>query len=274
MNSASLQDRLYDALAGRATTRNAALWVRNVSTQVLAHRLAPTIDPDYNGEALLQRELAPGLHTVIDVGANRGEWTVDLLEAASAVERVLCYEPGSSALKVLRGRLDSDSRVEIVAAAVSDVAGELDFFDEPDAGETSSLIRSHSNTAASRRRVEVVTLDEEIEKRGIDRVDLLKIDAEGMDLHVLRGASRTLAGHRIAVAQFEYNAPWAAVGSTLAAAFQLLRGHGYEVLALLPDGLHRHDPERTGELFVYSNFVALSPERMAMLREKVLPPAI
>src|SRR5271169_1647849 len=114
MNRATFQDRLYDGLAARPAARRGALWLRNVATQVLAHRLAPSIDPVRNGEALLIGELAPRLRIVLDVGANRGDWTRQLLEAAPAVEHVLCYEPGAAALEALHGRYDADTRVQIV----------------------------------------------------------------------------------------------------------------------------------------------------------------
>ncbi len=263
MNRATFQDRLYDGLAARPASRRAAQWLRNAATQVLAHRLAPSIDPEHNGEALLLRELAPRLKVVFDVGANRGDWTSHVLAIAPDIEKVLCYEPGASALAELQRRYADDPRVQITAAAVSDRPGEQEFFEEPNAGETSSLIASHSQDLATARAVRVVTIDEELDRLGIDRVDLLKVDAEGMDLHVLRGAASAFRDHRVAVAQFEYNAPWAAAGSTLAAAFGLLREHGYEVLALLPDGLHRHEPSDVGELFVYSNFVAFLPDVFA-----------
>jgi FkbM family methyltransferase len=274
VNLATVQDRLYDTLAKSSAGRRGALWVRNIATQVLAHRLAPTIDPDRNGEAMLQRDLAPSLRTVIDVGANRGEWTASVLANAVGLERVLCYEPSSTALAALSERFGADSRVEVVAAAVSDKPGEQDFFEEPQAGETSSLLGSHSNQHAQRRSVPVVTIDDEMSRCQLAHVDLLKIDAEGMDLHVLRGGQHALAEHRIGVAQFEYNAPWASAGSTLAAAFNLLNGHGYEVFALLPDGLRQFDPSRIGELFVYSNFVALSPDLMDRFRAGIGPPVL
>ena len=124
MNRATFQDRLYDGLAARPPSRRAARWLRNVATQVLAHRLAPSIDPEHNGEALLLRELAPRLKVVFDVGANRGDWTRYVLELAPAVERVFCYEPGAGALAELQRRYGEHPRVQIIAAAVSDRPGE------------------------------------------------------------------------------------------------------------------------------------------------------
>lgn len=266
MGFAQFQDGLYDWLAKSKLVRRSAVWVRDVAAQILAHRLAPTIDPDRNGEMLLQRELAAVLRVVIDVGANRGEWTAHLLDTAPEVERVICYEPALAALDLLQTRFASDQRVEVVAAAVGDVTDNLTLFEEPNAGETSSLVDCSSDQARP-RRVRVLTLDGEMSRLGIDHVDLLKVDAEGMDLHVLRGAERALSDHQIGVVQFEYGGTWAVAGSTLHAAFRFLHKHGYEVLALLPDGLYLFEPQRTGELFVYSNFVALSPEFSTPLQQ-------
>lgn len=271
---AELQNRLYDGLARSAAARRAALWLRNATTQMLAHRLAPSIDPDRNGEALLQRELAPGLRVVMDVGANRGEWTAGLLSCAPALERVICYEPALSALDLLRGRFASEDRVEIVDAAVADAAGRQDFFEEPEGGETSSLVDSFSNALARAREVRLVTIDDELDRLAIAQVDLLKVDAEGMDLHVLRGGERALRSHRIAAVQFEYGGAWAKAGSTLTGAFDLLRSHGYEVNVLLSDGLYRYEPMQTGELFVYANFVAHLPEGTANILRQAHSPAL
>jgi FkbM family methyltransferase len=259
MTSGELQNQLYDYLAQSRKVRGGALWIRNAALQVLAHRLAPTIDPSRNGELLLQRTLGSCLGIAIDVGANRGEWTGNLLESAPNVKRVICYEPSSAAQQVLNGRFRDEQRVQVVPAAVADDPGERTFFEEAAAGETSSLLQAQTTGCVRGCRVPVVTIDGELARLEIESVDLLKIDAEGMDFHVLRGAERTLREHRASVVQFEYGGGWAHAGSTLTAAFHFLAEREYTVFALLPDGLYRYDAGCTGELFVYSNFVAIAP---------------
>lgn len=101
---------------------------------------------------------------------------------------------------------------------------------------------------------------------------MLKIDAEGYDLHVLLGARGLLESRRIGVVQFEYNAPWARAGSTLSFAFQLLRGAGYRVFLLKAGGLYRFEPDRVGEYFHYSNFVALRLDVEAHILKGGTPP--
>jgi FkbM family methyltransferase len=246
-----LIDAGYRALARSDLAVRTALRTRNIANALIGHRLSDTILPERNGEVWLIRHLAPRCRVAIDVGANVGAWSACVLDAAPEV-RLIAYEPSTSACAAFRRR--HDDRVEFVEAAVADQPGELDFFEEPEAGETSSLVR---NARGRRRSVRVVTLDDELQRLDIDRVDLLKIDAEGYDLHVLRGARRALEAGRIAAVQFEYNASWAGAGSTLAAALALLEGAGFTVHLLRGGGLEPVDYDRYGEHFSYSNYVAL-----------------
>ncbi len=68
-------------------------------------------------------------------------------------------------------------------------------------------------------------MDSEIAKRKIEFVDLLKIDAEGFDFHVLRGSEDKLNNQKIDVIEFEYNSP---SGATLAGAYAFLQAKGYD----------------------------------------------
>jgi hypothetical protein len=155
---------------------------------------------------------------------------------------------------------DRSNRAEIIPAAVADKSGMMDFYMEASAGETSSLIRQHSNAQAKRVSVQVVTLDADLERRKIKFVDCLKIDAEGYDVHVLKGAENCLARKMIGIIQFEYNAPWAfSSSSTLIAALEYLKGCDYRVYLLKHNGLYNFDYDVYGEFFHYANFVAIAP---------------
>jgi methyltransferase FkbM-like protein len=148
---------------------------------------------------------------------------------------------------------------------VSGAVGEAPFFEEASAGMLSSLVRGFSRQSTAERTVALTTLDVEVQRRGLDYVDFVKIDAEGHDLHVLRGASELLSLHRIGVIQFEYHEPWVATTSTLGEAYALLSSFDYRVFLLKSDGLFTLDYERYKEYFGYSNFVAVAPERMPAL---------
>jgi FkbM family methyltransferase len=232
-------------------------------------------DPASNGEELLAGGIAPSVRAFIDVGANVGDWTSMLLGRALPHQpRGLLLEPSDSACKKLRERFELDTGIEIVEAAVSDIAGRAQFFEEPDGGLTSSLVAGFSSSAAKARSVPTTTLDREAEARGVESVDILKIDAEGWDLFVLRGARGLLSRQRVRIVQFEYNRAWRRAGATLSAAFLLLESYGYEVFLLRPQGLYRLDPEGLGEFFEYSNFVGIASPQMGLVHHLLKGPVL
>ena len=259
----------------RAGTR-LSMKLREQCNSIVGLRCQSGIVVERNGEAWLASQIAPMTRTVIDVGANVGEWTTMFAQRMLGAGHAILFEPNPEAAAKLRkiAMPNAELRVEIQEKAVADVAGTIDFFMEADFGETSSLVQCHSNSQARRIPVAVVTLDQEIAARGIHRIDMLKIDAEGYDLRVLLGARGLLEAQRIGAVQFEYNAPWATAGSTLSFAFQLLAGTGYRVFLLKAGGLYRFDPERVGEYFRYSNFVGLRSDMAASVLKGAMPPAI
>ncbi len=238
------------------------LKLRNQVSAVIAHGLNDGIDMQTNGQAWLVEQIAPDARFFIDVGANKGAWTAAFTKRARADVCGLMFEPSAEAAQHLVSHIVGQvglAQVELVKAAVSDRRGNLIFYEEPDCGETSSLVKAHSFERAVARSVEVTTLDDEIEQRLITHVDMLKIDTEGYDLHVIKGARRSIKLGLIDVVQFEYNSPWALANSTLCEALDIFRENQYSVFLLLARGLVQFDYDIYGEFYHYSNFVALSP---------------
>jgi FkbM family methyltransferase len=249
-----------------------ALLFRNQCNCVIAYHLGETADAHINGENWLTEIIAPTATTFIDVGANVGNWSDFFLSGMlnqSKQSKGLLFEPSLFAVSKLNQRFRHIENIEVIEAAVSDNVGEMPFFEEPNAGETSSLVGAHSNNQAKPTQVKVTTIDEEVAKRQLGFIDFLKVDTEGYDLHVLRGASALLKNHQVGIVQFEYNAPWALAGSTLAEAYKLLEGFDYKVFLLKSNGLHVLDYSRYGEFFSYSNFVAISPDKFPAMSKFV-----
>lgn len=243
---------------GRRTVIRAARYV------LLRARLDYPNNMSVNGEMSLQRwalALAPGgeVH-VADVGANVGRWSQSLLAAASAAGRAAdirlhAFEPDVHAYAGLERSLGTAPAM-LSTAALSDQPGESAFHVVAPGAGTNSLHRAHGAAAAT-ETVRTTTLDAYAAEAGIPCFALVKIDTEGHDLAVLRGARGLLAGHRIAVVQFEYNHRWVFARAFLRDAFDLLADHGYQVGKLTPMGVEFYpgwDPDL--ETFVEGNYVA------------------
>jgi FkbM family methyltransferase len=176
-----------------------------------------------NEQEFMRLVVRPGMHAV-DVGAHIGFHTAHLADLVDATGSVTAFEPLIEHARLLSGTIrarGSESRVRLVRAAAGEVRGTRTMVTEaPElapanayfqiaAGavvgahcpSTSSghpnpvegCVRPARDEGVTLRSVPVVTLDEAISNRPIG---FLKIDAEGAEALVLRGARRLLAADR------------------------------------------------------------------------------
>ncbi|MGL5807618.1 MAG: FkbM family methyltransferase [Xenococcaceae cyanobacterium] len=211
-----------------------------------------------NGEALLATTIAPHVNSFIDVGANKGEWVEIVLPNLKKVGSGLLYEPNSFAYAKLVDRFIHIEGLNIKNMALGENICEKIFYESRKASNLSSLV-SKNYADVIEKIVEVTTLDSESQKHGLTKIDFLKIDTEGYDLNVLKGAQGLLSQQNIGVLQFEYNRNWLDAGSTLYNAIKFLESLKYKVFLLKSDGLYQFRYEWYGEYYEYSNFVGISP---------------
>ncbi len=96
-----------------------------------------------------------------------------------------------------------------------------------------------------------------VHEAGWDRIGLVKIDAEGHDLAVLRGGERLFAWKRVSIVQFEYSIRWVDARCFLRDAFELLQPLGYLIGKLTSKGVEFYPAwEPAGETFIEGNYVA------------------
>jgi FkbM family methyltransferase len=179
-----------------------------------------------NGEHWLL-SLLPPAPFIMDVGFNRGGLFPGSTAAppAGADRRV---RTGGVHAARLRERVRRRASRRAAPVRVGNTRGEAEFHDSADGN--SSLVGEAQ--AADTYRVQRVTLDELACDRGWSGIDLLKIDAEGYDLHVLEGAEGLLERGAIAIFSFEYNAPWIASRRFLKDACTYLEGKPYRLFRL------------------------------------------
>src|SRR6266568_4869922 len=255
----SMLGRIHKILGESTLGTDIVVKIRNQCDAVVRARFSDGSNAELNGELLLISVVAPQARYFVDVGANVGAWALSFLEAMALNGSGLLFEPSPETASRARAALGSyTSRIEVVEAAVGEESGATRFYAEPQCGVTSSIVSGFSRKSAVAINVRVTTLDREFEARTVKYVDFLKVDAEGFDLKVLKGAKHALEEGRIGIVQFEYNAPWAITGSTLGEAMDFLGNCGYTVYLLKSDGLHRTNYRRYGEYFGYSNYVAVS----------------
>lgn len=204
-----------------------------------------------NGEQRFLRNLPIHSGVVFDVGANIGGWAEVLLEAHPAAQ-LHCFEPSSSAVAQLENALQG--RAELHQLALSDTDGTRPLLSE-EAGSPLASFYARTPEMTVVESVATRRLDAFCIEHGITRVALLKIDAEGHELAVLRGATGML--DQIDAIQFEYGGTAVDARVYLRDFFELLSDN-FELYRLWRFG-RIHAPKWTEllEFAVYQNWVAL-----------------
>jgi FkbM family methyltransferase len=143
--------------------------------------------------SLLKRQGFNPRH-VIDVGANHGNWTRTAARFFPDAQYTL-IEPQEALKKSVQDLVDSGFKIQWITAGAGDVPGLLAFtLSSRDDSSTFDLTEEEAKRAGLRQiLVEVKTLNEIVRSAGLP-ADMVKIDAEGLDLRVLAGASE-LFGH-------------------------------------------------------------------------------
>jgi FkbM family methyltransferase len=179
--------------------------------------------------------LRPGM-TVFDVGASFGLYTVAAARAVGRTGHVVAFEPAPRTAAALREHLAFNGVagvVEVLEVAATDRSGQAVFW-EQGTSYTASLQESVAREEARRYRapvssrvVRAVALDDVWRARRV-APDVVKVDVEGGEAAVLRGARDLLARRRGAVF-LEIHAGFAGAGPASAVFTELeTAGWGWE----------------------------------------------
>ena len=186
---------------------------------------------------VLQESLAPG-DVVVDVGANKGSYLYWLRRAVGPAGRVFAFEPQPG----LARYLESASRslgwdnVAVREIALSDSAGRRVLHVPGWENSPGASLEAPASASGDRDRqteVETDTLDHQLD--GAGRIAFLKVDVEGHELAVFRGAEKTLAASRPALL-FECEARHLS-GRSPHEVFAFLKSRGYRGQFFAPRGL-------------------------------------
>jgi FkbM family methyltransferase len=166
--------------------------------------------------------LAPD-SSCVDVGANVGD-VLEVIATVAPHARHVAYEPLPALADGLARRFPD---VVVRAVALADAPGDARFVHVPGAPALSGLRAVHgASHPVEALPVPVRTLDDDLPRDLAPR--FIKIDVEGAELQVLRGAARTLEEHRPLVA-FEHSGAAAAYGTTSEDVWRFLAARGMRV---------------------------------------------
>lgn len=131
--------------------------------------------------------------TVFDVGGNFGQSAL-LFHRWFPTARIVSFEPVPAIYAQMKERTLGYERIECVNVAVGASLGQIDIGIADAPGSHSALLTRPGTKTVN---ASLTTVDAVMEQRSIQTIDLLKIDVEGFEMQVLRGAVEALAAGRV-----------------------------------------------------------------------------
>lgn len=174
--------------------------------------------------------LRPG-DVCMDIGANIGVYALNFARTVGGRGRVIAFEPiRRNALALsLAADLNGFSNVSVETVVVSSSTGEEVVANSPIGCSARTWFRERDAHAEDKTAYLTASLDDYCAAQGIGQVDIIKIDVEGAELRVLRGAEKTLRspqGPRVILVELD-SANLARFGSTPRDVIEFLGCLGY-----------------------------------------------
>ena len=216
-------------------------------------------------QKLLVAFLKPGM-TVLDVGAHYGLYTLLASRKVGKKGRVIAFEPSAREMRMLERhiRINRCSNVRAEQFALGSREGVAELFLCLGRDTACNSLRPPAVSGPTERvQVPVRTLDAYLESSRVDCVDFVKLDVEGAELDVLKGATGLLRRRprpAMMCELYEVRAgPWGYLCSDV---YDLLEARGYRWFSITPEG--RLIPCPRKQQFA-ENLFAVPEEKLALV---------
>lgn len=144
---------------------------------------------------VLEKMVSQG-NTVIDIGANQGEYSLWAARKVGRQGKVISFEPMDQIFEAFEENISlnpSYSNVFFpIKKGLSDTPGKLQLYGKPGDNEGVNTMFPTSSHSVLIQEITLSTLDKELEGLGVEKVDFIKLDVEGAELQVLKGAKTTI----------------------------------------------------------------------------------
>jgi len=215
----------------------------------------------------LWRFLQPGM-TFLDVGAYHGVFSVLAAKKLGRSGRVIAFEPSPRERQRMQRHLRQNGiesvAIEPYALTTGEGVASLNVVVD---GFTmmNSLRPPQIDHPTVQVNVDTTSLDAYLDRRKIDRVDLMKIDTEGGEVDAFRGADRLLSRFRPLIICEVLDMVTRSWGYAASDIMGLVRAYDYEWFDILADGSAQpHQPRE--EYMGVKNYLAVPREKIALLR--------
>jgi FkbM family methyltransferase len=185
----------------------------------------------------LRTLIAPGM-VIADIGANAGFYTLQMASLVGPTGRILAFEPDAYNFGLLRTRLAHAgvTNVEAYQVAIGDAPGRATLYCSAYNRADNRLHQSHTEAHVEANEVDVRPLDDFVDTSRTRSIDAIKVDVQGAEAQVLRGA-RSALDRGLRWIWLEFSPPHLEAAGTDPRQFLgLLQSLGMDILEVGDDG--------------------------------------
>lgn len=158
---------------------------------------------------LALRNGKPDMPVVFDVGANVGEYALEILSAFNDNVALYCFEPSKKAFESLGANLNGKKSVKMYNIGLGEKKEIISLYADAPGSGTGSIFKRRKESVGGnqifKEDIQIVRLDDVCQEQHINHIYFLKIDVEGNELNVLKGAQDLIDSSAIDFIQFEFN---------------------------------------------------------------------
>jgi len=197
---------------------------------------------------------------IFDAGANLGQYATLANKVFSDKAYIYSFEPGKETFSQMSKNTSTIKNIQRYNFALGSFDGEATLnYDKEGSGLASVYERKleHANISLNtKENIEIKTIDSVYLSNNITHIDFLKMDVEGHELEILKGAGDVLKDKKVSALQFEFGGANIDSRTYFQDFFYLLK-ENYRIYRVLQDGLKEiKNYSELQEIFTTVNYFA------------------
>jgi FkbM family methyltransferase len=251
-------EKIFNVFAGKKKYQRIFEFLHRASLKGM--NIGAVAGPYQSGEQPALRHIHGNFKDVekwilFDVGAHAGDYTLLLKEVFGNNSMVYSFEPARDTFHELESNLTGQGNVRLCNFGLGDKQASLTLYSTPASPGLASLYQrqlDHYNIRMDRtEEVEIRTIDDFCNENGINHIHILKLDVEGHEISVLKGASKMINSGKIDFIQYEFGGTDIDSRVFFRDFYYLLKDR-YDLYRIVKDGLYKIE----GYTEIYENFMS------------------